>query len=240
MDAISEIIRDERQLEALRDLAAGRLTDDERRALEQRAQTDDALREAMAMCETKPDEFYEQLATDALAQMKKRTALPRRGRTASSYRRRMWVGGAAAIVAAVAASAVLVVRSNESARLPDYSARIIAAQEFRADTKDPNDVVSLTLDDTFVVVLRPAVRVEAPVDAWLFVDEDGALRPLDADLEHDVSGAIRAKAVVGSWGRPAELIIAVGPRDQPPSAQDVRSRPTKWRWMVRKLRVSTP
>lgn len=229
MDKLAEIIRDERVVEQLQRMAAGRLSPAETAELERRAEGDPALREAMALCAPVSPDFHARLAEAARASLAARPAAARRTRRA----RVAWIlAGAAAAAAAV----LLVSRRGGppgAFDLPDYRASISGVDEYRAATAD----VRLRAGGPIRIHLRPAVRVEEPVEAWFFLARADRIEPIALSVETDPSGAVRATGTVGDWAGEVNVLAAIGPKGRAPAPGEVRARAAGWRWLEQVVHV---
>jgi hypothetical protein len=228
MDKLAEIIRDERLVEELQRMAAGRLSPGEVEELERRAEGDPALREAIALCTPVSPDFHQRLADAARASLAAKPVVARRARRA----RVAWI-----LAGAAAAAAVLLVPRRGGPpgafELPEYRASISGVDEYRAPTAG----VRLRAGGPIRILLRPAVRVGEPVEAWFFLARADRIEPIALAVETDPSGAVRATGTVGEWGAQAKVLAAIGPKGRAPTLDDVRARAAEWRWLEQEVHV---
>jgi hypothetical protein len=225
MAALAEIIRDERLLSQLERMASGGLDAAEQAALEERAKSDPTLQRALELCRPRADEFHQRLAQAAQTAM----APARRRRPHWARRYAVAIGGVAAAVIA----AVVLLAPGPQAELPTYRATVTGAMEYRSESETP----ALLAGGPLEIVLRPATKVPAPIQAWFFVQHGGQLEPLSLAIEIDPSGSVRAVGTVGDWGDEATLVMAVS-SDRAPSREEAAARASGWRWAEQKIRIN--
>jgi hypothetical protein len=232
MNAVAELIRDQRVVEQLERMAAGRLPPDELAELERRAADDPSLRAALALCRPPEPGFHDRLAQAARSSLGGPSPARR-----LRWRRSMtwWSSGAA--VAAAAAALLLFVRGEAPADLPAYRLSIAGTSEYRAAQPAGRDLVELGAGGALELVLRPAVRVAEPVEAWFFAVDGDRVEPVSLALERDASGAMRATGTVGEWAARPILLVAIGRAGRAPAPADARARAAGWRWIEQPIRL---
>ena len=227
MQLVAELIRDQRVIAQLELLAAGRLPADELAELEKRAADDPALRDAIGLCRPPGPGFHDRLAQAAQSSLET-PARPRRRRAI------IWGGG---VALAAAAALLLFMRTSQGPTgLPEYRLSASGSDEYRSAEPAEREVVELARGGSIELLLRPAVRVGEPVDAWFFAVDDDRMEPVSLDLERDASGAIRATGRVGDWAGSDILLVAIGRADAP-SPADARARAAGWRWIEQPIRL---
>ncbi|MEM7517868.1 MAG: hypothetical protein AAF368_13215, partial [Planctomycetota bacterium] len=144
------------------------------------------------------------------------------GRASRGWRRAFRL--AAPWGAAVVAASVLVFFfvGSSPTYLPPFSLKVSLAQDIYRAAPVSTTVLSVSRGVSMELLLRPALRVSAPVKAWVFLERDSNalssnrrrrfVSPVAARSEMDPSGAIKMVVPVGDWpSGPGRGVVAGGP-----------------------------
>lgn len=210
--ALGEIMNqhDERFDARLELYAAGRLSDEERRDLEERAKVDPEMALALELHRPLGPVFKAKLVETATAEV----AQGSRGKVLSFRKPVIALLAAAASIAL----AFVLLQPGQEATIPKYSLSARTGDaEWRGESAPAKK--EARADSELQIVLRPQEPVRVPVEAVLFVIQGDvkARSPVTAEISED--GAVRwiGRASELSGGRTGELrlIAEVGPPEKP-------------------------
>ena len=197
-------------------IAAGTLSDEERRALEADAAHDPEIAAALALHEPLSPGVVKKLSATAVLASRP----PRR---VSLIKRGGLIGGllAAAIVAGVYLN---LMRGDTFDPLPAYRIETHQASEWRSS--EAVDTPSLMADQLFAIIVRPASAVEPPVAGALWVMSGETVRRSPISPEISAEGALRwqgaARALSDGLVGPVIFVAVVG---RPNALPDAPPRP---------------
>jgi hypothetical protein len=135
---------------------------------------------------------------------------------------RRWMGGAGLSMAA--AAALLMLGTPTKSSLPPYVLSVQGADATTRGGDRSGAEVRLAADAVLTLIARPDRRVRGPVTASVFAIRRDRYERLDASLEVDESGAVRAEisgAALPFSGQSA-LTLAMVIAEAPPTEQEAR------------------
>jgi hypothetical protein len=204
-------------------LAAGTLSEEERKILEARAATDESLREAMALLTPLGGAFEARVtAKIGAARGKASSGADTKAANVVVLRRRViGVIGALAVAAAVAFLALRSPHdsgaSNSEGSLPKYAMLVTGGQKDVRSTDTPatGGVVRVGPDSELSLVLRPTESVaSAGIELRALIVRDGAAQAWAPPYKVSPSGVVQIAGPAASLGlgAPGEIdaVVAVG------------------------------
>jgi hypothetical protein len=227
-------------------LSHNALSVDEEAELRALAEGSDEMRDAYEAFRPLDADFRERVLHAVLAPQPAAEAEERAATVLPFRRRFVQVGG---WLAAAAVLALVVTRLGGPVEpLPEYLLEVGGGdRQIRSEDPEAAEERVFAQGSRLELVLRPRTAVSGPVEASLFVDRGGKLRPWDVDAEVSSTGAVK---VAGVLGRDLELEpgdwavwIAVGRRGSLPDRERLvelladLEPPVEGDWLLLRTRI---